>query len=331
MSRLPWLLAALTGVCAGCEAQSKKVTPVREVTVASDIVAVLFVPGSTNFLVLDATRASLFGADADGTLATSSPQRNAYGNAYSSAASATSRQAFALCMCEHGVDFVDPDSLAQLPAGEPFSGALVYLEIPDSKSYMTFLPDKTLARIDAESHQTEWRTETRYNPVDCVHAASTTWVALGEYGIGASGRVQLYRISDGTPAPFHIDHIRSIRGIAFSHDESLIATTGTEGNLQVHEVATGKRVWSVKNDVDGAFAVAFHPNDDYIAVGCMRGIKIWSLASQKLIGAWNGHTWFVDCLSFSPDGSYLLSGSADRTAALWRTADVIGAKRYVSY
>jgi katanin p80 WD40 repeat-containing subunit B1 len=99
--------------------------------------------------------------------------------------------------------------------------------------------------------------------------------------------------------------------------------------LRVLDLKDQSIVWEQKNDVDGAFAVAVHPNNDYIAVGCMRGIKIWSLKEKRLVSSWNGHSWFVRCIRFSPDGRYLLSGSADDTAALWAVDDLLGKLEYV--
>ena len=97
-----------------------------------------------------------------------------------------------------------------------------------------------------------------------------------------------------------------------------------------HMTSTSREViWEQKNDVDGAFAISIHPNNDYIAVGCMRGIKIWSLKTRKLVSSWNAHSWFVRCLRFSEDGELLLSGSADKTGAMWRTSDLIGRDTYV--
>jgi WD40 repeat protein len=164
--------------------------------------------------------------------------------------------------------------------------------------------------------------------VFCTHAFSAAFVALGEHAEDGKERIVLYDIESGKPSPTHIYHIKWIRGAVFSSDGSLLVTTGNDGFIRVYDINQNKFEWEHINDPDGAFAVSMHPNSDYIAVGCMRGIRIWSLKERRLVSSWRGHSWFVDCMTFSRDGKYLLSGSPDDTAALWRTTDVIGKFEY---
>jgi WD40 repeat protein len=54
-----------------------------------------------------------------------------------------------------------------------------------------------------------------------------------------------------------------------------------------------------------------------------KSIRIWSLATGKEIAALKGHTGNVRCLSLSPDGRTLASGSDDRTIKLWDLASLL--------
>ena len=54
-------------------------------------------------------------------------------------------------------------------------------------------------------------------------------------------------------------------------------------------------------------------------------IRLSEFASGKLVALLKGHADVVYGLAFSPDGSRLISGSADRTAILWDTGSLFSA------
>ena len=46
-------------------------------------------------------------------------------------------------------------------------------------------------------------------------------------------------------------------------------------------------------------------------------IKLWNINSGREIRTFEGHTWIVNSVTFSPDGKYALSGSIDNTLRFW--------------
>jgi WD domain, G-beta repeat len=51
--------------------------------------------------------------------------------------------------------------------------------------------------------------------------------------------------------------------------------------------------------------------------GNQRDIKVWDLAAKQQVMVLRGHTGLVTAVALSPDQSYLISGSEDRTVRIW--------------
>ena len=78
-------------------------------------------------------------------------------------------------------------------------------------------------------------------------------------------------------------------------------------------------------------ALAFSPDGKYLVAGfgskyllCPASspnpLKVWEVATRRLIRRLNGHTNYCVSLDFSRDGTLLASGSRDGTAIIWSTA-----------
>ncbi|MCX5747630.1 MAG: WD40 repeat domain-containing protein, partial [Proteobacteria bacterium] len=66
---------------------------------------------------------------------------------------------------------------------------------------------------------------------------------------------------------------------------------------------------------------AFSPDGALVAAGDHLGtLRVWQIATNKLVSTATGHTDQINVLQFSPDGRQLLSASSDHTAATWEVA-----------
>src|SRR5258708_9843965 len=69
---------------------------------------------------------------------------------------------------------------------------------------------------------------------------------------------------------------------------------------------------------DALWSLAASSHGQYWAAGSRRGaVRVWKERGRLLHLAWQAHTDVVSTLTFSPDGSTLVSGSWDGTLKLW--------------
>ncbi|CAK69845.1 unnamed protein product (macronuclear) [Paramecium tetraurelia] len=83
-----------------------------------------------------------------------------------------------------------------------------------------------------------------------------------------------------------------------------------DGQTQVQEIKQQKSCW----------AIAFNYSDSIMAAGCEENIKIWDFQDKKLVDSGiilEGHSDFVQCLTFSKRQNWLVSGGLDEKIICW--------------
>lgn len=106
-----------------------------------------------------------------------------------------------------------------------------------------------------------------------------------------------------------------VNSVSFSPDGSTLAAAFFNVNaIKLWGVATGEvRVLHGLGN-----SVSFSPDGKTIvAGGGDYTVRIWEVATGKMIHTLRGHKKSVDCVSFSPQGNIIASGSDDATVKLW--------------
>ena len=118
-----------------------------------------------------------------------------------------------------------------------------------------------------------------------------------------------------------IGHQGGVRAVAFSPDDTLLATAGDDSTVRVWSVETGEPLGVMTGHSSKIYTVTFSPDGTRIASGGNDNtIRLWDVASFEQVVVLTGHESYVHSLRFSPDGTQLVSGSGDSTVRIWNTA-----------
>jgi WD40 repeat protein len=113
--------------------------------------------------------------------------------------------------------------------------------------------------------------------------------------------------------------------VAFSPNGTLLAAGfGEHGGRGVHpvklyEVANGREMLTFPGP-KGGNKLAFHRDGRRLAVAGSEVVEVWDVVAHARVQELRGHSLWIYCLSFSPDGKWLATGGFDRTIKLWDTA-----------
>ncbi len=114
--------------------------------------------------------------------------------------------------------------------------------------------------------------------------------------------------------------------IAFSPCSSIVAYCEKKDILfwNIAQRETVKAIPQTKDSWEQLYALAFSPCGRYLASGTWWNewmdnmlIRLWDVTSGENVITFRGHSSDIQDLTFSPDGTFLASGSYDKTILLW--------------
>jgi WD40 repeat protein/serine/threonine protein kinase len=121
----------------------------------------------------------------------------------------------------------------------------------------------------------------------------------------------------------------TVMSVAFGPDgQSLAVGYGLYSDLkhvgyaQLHRLSDGAPLGDAFGKlVGGVNAVAFDRGGRRLAVAGLGRIEIWDVETRALVKLLTGHTRWVYCVVFTPDGKQLASGGWDNTIKVWDLAN----------
>jgi WD40 repeat protein len=186
-------------------------------------------------------------------------------------------------------------------------------------------PDNTkvAAGLDsrAGSQATIWNLEdgSLFNTfwVDSFGIDSVAFSPNGELlALGGNNKIQIWNVLDGTLIHNMPDIEIGDINVAFSPDGQILVSSGEEGVIKVWDAITGSLKQKINIKYSSSNPVIF-PDSENFMVGEWDGrIKRYSMSNGKTLETLNRHTFDIEVLALSPDGTRLISSEL-RLACIW--------------
>jgi WD40 repeat protein len=129
--------------------------------------------------------------------------------------------------------------------------------------------------------------------------------------------VSLWNVTTGQKRVL-LDHSEAVLNLAFSSDDSLLASCGQDRSIRLWNTATGELVETLRGRTI-PLAVAFSADTKTLATGDIDGkVTLWDLRTTAEILALNAAAQIVTSLAFAPNGEALACGTLEGQVRIWR-------------
>lgn len=141
--------------------------------------------------------------------------------------------------------------------------------------------------------------------------------------------IRMWNATDGTLLwDYNVGNVLMCQsGVKMSANGSYVGSMEEAGNLivlQTNGTSQPTLLYTINVGSGGSYSLDFSPDNLHVAVdGNNDKVKVYNVISQALEKTYTGHTGNVLSVVYSPDGSKILSGSADNTAKLWDTSGTV--------
>ncbi|XP_075890586.1 WD repeat-containing protein 90 [Nelusetta ayraudi] len=155
-------------------------------------------------------------------------------------------------------------------------------------------------------------------PVSLVSVSSDGLLVLGATSTGNLGFLDVRTRRYNTLMRSHTDTVRS-----FSVDgiRRHLTTASSDGTVRIWNMDSLHQLYDFESE-EGPASVAFHPSEQIFTCGFNSGtVRVFDVATAKLLAEHEIHTGDVVGLAFSPDGEFMYSADSQGSLAFYNASE----------
>jgi WD40 repeat protein/serine/threonine protein kinase len=187
---------------------------------------------------------------------------------------------------------------------------------------------KVMASISGDNRLLLWDFSERRLRLELPFSFNSPAVAFSPDGqLVAAGAtptsIRVWEVASGRPVALLHGHSAGITALAFTPDGTGLVSASRDHSVRLWAIQPRGKKDVLRGHHSWIAQAGFSPDGRLLASSEMfppPQTLVWDVSSQGMITNLNGHTGQITATAFSPDGRILVTGSFDRTLALWDVA-----------
>lgn len=134
----------------------------------------------------------------------------------------------------------------------------------------------------------------------------------------ASGRINLWQVTNGELLSTCKGHTNWVRSVAFSPQGNILVSGSDDQTVRIWNINTGECLKTLHGHTDWVRSVALNPQGTLLASGSDdQTVRVWDILTGDCLSTLQGHSGRVRSVDLSVNGYTLISGSEDETVRVW--------------